>query len=56
MSGVLGTIDGCRALRTTNAYLLSFFDRYPKGEMESLLRSTSPRYPEVRFEARQGSR
>ena len=42
MSGVLGTIDGRRALRTTNAYLLSFFDRYLKGEMEPLLRSASP--------------
>ena len=50
-NGLLGPIDGRRSLSVTNAYLLTFFDRYLKGEKESLLRSPSPRYPEVRFES-----
>lgn len=54
MRGVLDTIDGRRALRMTNAYLLAFFDRYLQGETEPLLRAPSARYPEVRFESRPG--
>jgi predicted dienelactone hydrolase len=54
MRGVLGPIDGGRALNITNAYLLAFFDRYVKGEEEHLLRGPSPEYPEVRFEPRRG--
>lgn len=53
-NGLLGPIDGRRALSVTNAYLLAFFDRYLKGEKEPLLRGPSPAYPEVRFEPRQG--
>ena len=54
MMGLLGPIDGRSALRVTNAYLLAFFDRYLEGEKEPLLRDPSPRYPEIRFEARRG--
>jgi hypothetical protein len=48
MKDLLGPIDGRDALRTTNRYLLAFFDRNLKGEKEPLLRSPSAKYPEVR--------
>jgi hypothetical protein len=54
MEDLLGPIDGRDALRTTNAYLLAFFDRYLKGEKVPLLGGPSAKYPEVRFESRRG--
>lgn len=54
MKGLIGPIDGRRALDITSAYLLAFFDHYLKGEKEPKLRGPSSRYPEVRFESRRG--
>jgi hypothetical protein len=52
MQHAMGTIDGRRALLITTDYLRAFFDHYLKGSDEPLLRSASPKYPEVIFESR----
>ncbi len=49
---LLGTVEGLRAARVINAYLLAFFDQYLKGDSSPLLNGPSSEYPEVEFEAR----
>ena len=48
-AGYSGAIDPQRGLQITNAYLVSFFDRYLKGSDNGLLAGPSPVYPEVQF-------
>lgn len=40
-------IDAARALTTTNAYILAFFDRYLRGRRQPLLDSNASIFPEV---------
>jgi len=42
-------INAERALTITNAYILAFFDRYLKGQQQSLLNASDPMFPEVRL-------
>lgn len=43
-------IDPVRNIDITRAYTAAFFDQYLKGEAQSLLKSTSTTYPEVKFD------
>ncbi|MGA4851088.1 alpha/beta hydrolase family protein [Streptomyces sp. G5(2025)] len=42
----IGTIDPARAVTAQRAYVVSFFDRWLKGEDDGLLKRPSERYPE----------
>ena len=50
----LGDTDGARAVELTRAALLTFFDRYVKGETESTLDALDA-YPEITVTARNSS-
>jgi predicted dienelactone hydrolase len=54
-TGTLGPIRPARGLEIASAYLVAFFDRYLQGIDSALLLGPSPEYPEVEFDARQGS-
>lgn len=47
--GLVGSIDGARALTITSDYLRAFFDHYLKGTNEPLLNGLASDYPEVRI-------
>ena len=48
--GILGTIDGVRAMTITDTYTHAFFDTYLRGQPSPLLAGTSPAYPEISVE------
>ena len=50
-SGNFGPVDKLRALSISNAYLVSFFDKYLKGRGSPLLLNAS-KYPEVTFNSK----
>lgn len=50
--GMAGPISADRMRQITNEYLLSFFDKYLKGEDAPLLAGPPADYPEVEFESR----
>jgi predicted dienelactone hydrolase len=52
MTGVLGSIDGRRAVEITARYTRSFFDRFLRGDGATLVDAPSPPYPEVRVTRR----
>lgn len=43
-------IDPVRNIEITRSYTAAFFDQYLKGEAQSILKSTSTVYPEVKFD------
>ncbi|MGW0531799.1 alpha/beta hydrolase family protein [Streptomyces sp. NPDC003032] len=45
----IGTVVPARAVTAQRAYVVSFFDRWLKGEDDGLLAAPSKRYPEVGF-------
>ncbi|MGV9882607.1 alpha/beta hydrolase family protein [Streptomyces sp. NPDC003006] len=45
----IGTVVPARAVAAQRAYVVSFFDRWLKGEDDGLLTGPSKRYPEVEF-------
>jgi len=48
--GILGPIDGVRAMTITDTYTHAFFDTYLRGQPSPLLAGTSPAYPEISVE------
>jgi hypothetical protein len=46
--GLIGPIDGRRALAIARAYLRAFFDAHIGDQPGSPLSGSAPRYPEVR--------
>ncbi|WP_058046600.1 alpha/beta hydrolase family protein [Streptomyces roseifaciens] len=46
----VGTVRPERAVATTRAYVVAFFDRFLKGRDGRLLDGPSPRFPEMRFQ------
>ena len=49
VSGLVGTVDGTRAVRAERAYLAALFDEHLKGVPQRLLRGPVPWHPDVRF-------
>ncbi len=45
----LGTLNPAEAIRTTGAYLVSFFDRFLRDEDDHLLDAPSPDFPAMEF-------
>lgn len=45
----LATIDGTRAVKVINTYVVAFFDEHLKGIDSTLLKGPAPSYPEVYF-------
>ncbi|WP_398947619.1 alpha/beta hydrolase family protein [Streptomyces sp. BK340] len=45
----IGTIDPATAVRTDEAYVSAFFDRWLRGRHDHLLDAPSPRYPAMEF-------
>ncbi len=50
--GALGTIRSDRQTEIMNTYIVAFFDKYLKGEQQSILETSSSMYPEVVIERR----
>jgi len=50
LSGLLGPLDGARALHIERTYLTAWFDYILSRRPDRLLRGESPRFPEVDFE------
>ncbi len=50
--GALGSIRPDRQTEIMNTYILAFFDKYLKGEQQSILETSSSLYPEVVIERR----
>lgn len=50
LAGLTGKIDASRGTEIVEAYTLSFFNKYLKGESSTLLNGFSEDYPEVIFE------
>lgn len=48
--GVLGTISADRQEKIINTYIVSFFNKYLKGEYEPMLNQYASKYPEVKIE------
>lgn len=49
---LFGMLDGPRAQRILNAYVLAFFNRHLRGTQEPLLERASSEFPEVKFASR----
>lgn len=49
VSRVLGTVDPQRAVASTRAYLVAFFDQHLKGVDQPLLQGPSPHHPDIDF-------
>jgi hypothetical protein len=45
----IGTIDPATAIRTQQAYIAAFFDRWLRGRDNHLLDRPSPAYPAMEF-------
>jgi predicted dienelactone hydrolase len=54
LAGVIGEIDGKRCTRILSDYVLAFFNKHLKGQDSGLLDGSSPEYPEVEIQVREG--